>query len=58
MKSKITRLVYEEVKNLGNYENCRVVAEAVVATGDKPADVMRRLKRFVAVQLDEGPYRE
>jgi len=56
MKSKITRIVYEEVKNLGEYETCRVTAEAVVVGDDNPGAVMHRLKRWVATQLDEGPY--
>lgn len=56
MKSKINRISYEEVKSLGEYETCRIVAEADVVDGDSPAAVMKRLKRWVATQLDEGPY--
>jgi len=56
MKSKITEIDYEEIKNLGNHENCRVRRKAVITEGDNPAKVMRRLKRWVATQLDEGPY--
>lgn len=52
-KSRITRIMYCEVKNLGNYENCRVEAEALVAEDEKPANVMKRLKRWVREQLDD-----
>ncbi len=58
MKSKITRIIYTEKKYLGGYESCEVAAEATVADGDNPARVMRRLKRWVATQVDEGPYKE
>jgi len=58
MKSKITRITYTELRKLSKYENCRVEAEAVVVPGDNPAAVMRRLKKWVAVQIDEGPYYE
>jgi len=58
MKSKITRITYAEVKNLGDYETARVEAEAVVVPGDSPGAVMRRLKKWVAIQIDEGPYYE
>ena len=55
-RSRITRIVYTELKTLGEYENCRVEAEATVAEGDSPAAVMRRLKKWVTTQVDEGPY--
>jgi len=58
MKSKITKITYEEVKNLGNYETCRVGAEAIVAESDNPTTVMHKLKRWVATQLDKGPYND
>lgn len=56
MKSRITEITYTEVKRLGEYETCRVEATAMVVEGDKPDVVMRRLKRWVATQIDEGPY--
>ena len=56
MKSRITRLVFTQKKYLGHYETCEVSAEVTVDTDDKPEDVMRRLKRWVATQVDEGPY--
>lgn len=56
MKSHIVRITYEEIKNLGNYETCRVTAEAVVAEGESPAKVMGQIKRWVGTQLDEGPW--
>jgi len=51
-KSRIVKIVYAEVKNLGNYETCRVEAEAIIPEGEKPADVMKRLKKWVREQLD------
>jgi hypothetical protein len=51
-KARITRITYCEVKNLGNYENCRIEAEAVIPEGEKPGDVMKRLKKWVQEQLD------
>lgn len=56
MKSRITRISYTEVKNLGGYETCRVEAEAEVAKGESPAKVMGQIKRWVGTQLDEGPW--
>ena len=58
MKSKITRIVFTQTKNLGNYENCRVEAEAIVEEEDNPNAVMKRLKQWVANQANEGPYDE
>ena len=58
MKSKITRVVYAEKKFLGNYETCEVTAEVTVDPEDNPANVMKRLKKWVAVQVDGGPWRE
>ena len=52
-KARITRVTYTEVKNLGNYENCRVEAEALVPEGEDPAKVMKRLKHWVKTQLEE-----
>ena len=57
-KLRITRIVYTEKKYLGNYETCEVQAEVTVPPGTKPKDAMRRLKRWVAVQVDEGPHRD
>lgn len=53
---KITRIVYTEKKNLGNYENCEVEAECSVPDGVNPEVAMRRLKKWVSEQVDEGPY--
>ena len=58
MKSKITRLAYTEVRSIGRYETCRVEAEATVDPADRPGDVMRRLKKWVAFHVDEGPAEE
>ena len=58
MKSRITRILYAEVRKIDRFETCRVEAEAIVVEGDPPTAVMRRLKRWVATQVDEGPYEE
>ena len=52
-KSRITEITYARVKNLGDYENARVEATAVIAEGEKPADIMKRLKSWVKTQLEE-----
>ncbi len=56
MKSRITEITFTQKKYLGDYESCEVSATATVVDGDPPAKVMHRLKRWVATQIDEGPY--
>ncbi|MBU0846510.1 hypothetical protein KKH23_04920 [Patescibacteria group bacterium] len=51
-KSRIVRIVYGRVKNLGNFENCRVEAEAEVAEGENPVTVMKRLRVWVEKQVN------
>lgn len=53
MKSRITKIKYARVKNLSNYENCRVEAEAEVVAGEKPSDVMKKLRLWVEKQVVE-----
>lgn len=55
---EITRIVYTEKKYLGNYETCEVQAECSVPPGIDPGVVMKRLKKWVGVQVDAGPYTE
>lgn len=50
----ITKVSYTRVENLGNYENCRVEAEAVVNEGDDPNTVMKRLRKWVECQVEEA----
>jgi len=52
-KSRITSITYARLKNLGNWENARVEATAVIAEGEKPADIMKRLKQWVKTQLED-----
>jgi len=47
----ITRVTYCRVKNLGDYETCRVEAEAVVSLDESPTVVMTRLRSWVEEQL-------
>jgi hypothetical protein len=54
MESKITRIAYSELRNLGDYENCRVEAEAVVAPGENPSKVMKHLRGWVRTQADDA----
>lgn len=53
MESRIVRISYSRVKNIGNYENCRVEAEAEVVAGEKPGDVMKKLRAWVENQAAE-----
>lgn len=50
----ITKVSYTRVKNLGDYETCRVEAEAVVNAEDDPHLVMRRLRNWVEYQVEEA----
>jgi len=55
MKSRITKISFSRVKNLGNYETCRVEAEAEIHPGEKPTDVMKKLRAWVENQVEPVP---
>lgn len=52
---KITRLNYQAVKNLGNYESERLEASADVEEGEDPKDAALKLRQWVNVMLLEPP---
>ena len=54
MKSKITKISFSLVKNLGNYETCRVEAEAEIHPDEKPTDVMKKLQAWVENQTEKS----
>ena len=47
---QITTIRYEQTFNTGNYENQKIAVEATLAEGDDPAQVLVRLRAFVADQ--------
>jgi hypothetical protein len=53
MKSRIIEISFSRVKNLGNYENCRVGAKAEIHPDEKPANVMKKLRTWVEKQTEE-----
>lgn len=50
-KLQLKTVTYSRIKNIGNYENERVEAVAVVQPGEDPSEVLRGLKRFVLGSL-------
>ena len=52
---QITRVMYQRVLNLGNYEAERVEAEAVVNEGESANLVLAHLKAFVNSELGLTP---
>ena len=47
---QITTIRFEQTFNTGNYENQKIAVEATLAAGDDPAQVLDRLRAFVADQ--------
>lgn len=45
---QITTIRFEQTFNTGNYENQKIAVEATLAEGDDPAQVLSRLRAFVA----------
>ena len=58
MESKITKITFAQIRNLGDYENMKVCAEADVHESEDPNEVMGKLKKWVSAQLAKGPYKE
>lgn len=52
---KITKINYQAVKNLGNYESERLEASADVEEGEDPDDAALKLRRWVNLSLDAPP---
>lgn len=52
---KITKITYQAVKNLGNYESERLEASADVEEGEDPDDAALKLRRWVNLSLDAPP---
>lgn len=52
---KITKISYQAVKNLGNYESERLEAFADVEEGEDPDDAALKLRRWVNLTLDAPP---
>lgn len=44
---RITQVSYTRLINLGDFENCRIGAEAQVDPGDDPVMVVEQLRQFV-----------
>jgi len=55
MALKITKVMYQRVSNLGNYEAERVEAEAEVGAKEDPDKVLAELKTWVNTQLGIEP---
>ena len=47
---KITKVKYEKLFSLPNYENEKFSIEADIESGDKASEVLDKLKRFVEFQ--------
>jgi hypothetical protein len=45
---QITTIRFEQTFNTGNYENQKIAVEATLAADDDPAQVLGRLRAFVA----------
>lgn len=52
---KITKITYQAVKNLGNYESERLEASADIEEGEDPTDAALKLRRWVNLTLDAPP---
>lgn len=52
---KITKITYQAVKNLGNYESERLEASADIEEGEDPDDAAHSLRRWVNLTLDAPP---
>lgn len=48
---RIGVIKYERKKNLGDYENVTIAAEAILEATDSPEKVFRELKLFVKTKL-------
>lgn len=44
---KITKITYQAVKNLGNYESERLEASADIEEGEDPDDAALQLRKFL-----------
>lgn len=47
----VSRISYQRVVNLGNYQSERLEAEMTVSESDDPAEAVARLRAFVLGQL-------